>query len=84
MLTEGKGANRLTRWKNRILRQITDPYRVVSSLLLVVLVFLIVVPLWEMIRESLQLTGADAKRAGVESGTWSLAFWKQLFASRIS
>ena len=84
MLTEGKGASRLTRWKNRILRQITDPYRVISTLLLVVLVFLIVVPLWEMIRESLQLTGADAKRAGVESGTWSLAFWKQLFASRIS
>ena len=31
MLTEGKGANRLTRWKNRIVKQITDPYRVAVS-----------------------------------------------------
>ena len=72
------------RMKNRFLGWCTDPYRVLSTVLLVILVVLIVVPLWEMIKESLQFSSSDARKAGVEAGSWTVEYWKELFASRIS
>lgn len=75
---------RLIRIKNRISNWCQEPYSVISLVLFLVLMFLIAVPLWEIVKESFQLSVSDAKRAGVEAGSFSLYYWKQLIASKIS
>lgn len=79
-----KASVKLLRIKNRVIGWFREPYSVMFLLLFLILVFLIAVPLWEIIKESLQLSISDAKRQGVEPGSLSLYYWKQLFASRIS
>lgn len=74
----------MLRIKNRIVGWCKEPYSVMFFVLFCVLLFLIAVPLWEIIKESLQLLTSDAKRQGVEPGSFSLYYWKQLFASKIS
>ncbi|MGN1203630.1 MAG: ABC transporter permease [Lachnospiraceae bacterium] len=49
-----------------------------------ILLFLIVVPLWEMIKESLQLSSSDARKTGLEAGAFTFNYWKQLFCSKVS
>lgn len=74
----------LKRVKNRIKEFCTNPYSVIFTVMLVLLLFLIVVPLWEILKESLELSVSDAKREGLEAGTLSFYYWKKLFCSVIS
>lgn len=59
----------LVRMKNRVMEFFTNPYSVIFGISLVLLVFLIVVPLWEILKESMQLSVSDAKREGPGGNT---------------
>lgn len=74
----------IVRIKNKIKGWLTDPYSMIFLVLFVVLLFLIVVPLWEIIKESIQLSAADARKAGLSAGTFTLDYWKQLIHSKVS
>lgn len=84
MKEQGRARVELIRIKNRISGWFKEPYSVMFLILFLVLLFLIAVPLGEIIKESFQLSISDAKRQGVEPGIFSLYYWKQLFASKIS
>lgn len=84
MVREKTVGHKFVRMKNRIKGWLTDPYSVIFCILFVILLFLIVVPLWEIIKESLQLSASDARKAGEDAGAFTLAYWKQLFHSKIS
>lgn len=84
MTVERTAEKKLLRIKNSIKGWMTDPYSMIFLVLFVVLLFLIVVPLWEIIKESFQLSSSDARKAGVSAGTFTLEYWKQLFCSNIS
>lgn len=72
------------RFKNRVKEFFTNPYSVIFIISFSLLLFLIIVPLGDMLKESLQLSISDAKREGVETGTLSFYYWKKLFCSAIS
>lgn len=72
------------RFKNRVKEFFANPYSVIFIIIFSLLLFLIIVPLGEILKESLQLSASDAKREGMGTGALCLYYWKKLFCSAIS
>ena len=76
---------KMTRLKNRFMRLVTDPYSVATVIAIVVLVYLIVVPLWEMLSATFKLSPQDVRSVpGAIAGEFTPYYWKKIFNSSIS
>lgn len=72
------------RRRNRIVSALTSPYQIIVVVSIIVLAYLILVPLFEMIRTTFTMAQADARRAGAEAGDLTLYYWKRLLYSDVS
>ncbi len=72
------------KWRNRIESALKSPYKIIVTLSIIVLAYLILVPLFEMIRTTFTMAKADARRAGMEAGDLTLYYWKRLLFSDVS
>lgn len=70
--------------KNRLKSMVTKPYNIMVLLSVIFMMYLIVVPLVQMIYQTFTLSGEDAMRLGAEEGVFSLYYWKRVLASPIS
>ncbi len=71
-------------YMNRLKNYMQNPQNFISVVAIVVLLFLIALPLWEIFTKSFQLQYRDAMRIGAEEGTGTIQYWKTAFASNIS
>ena len=69
---------------NRLKNYIQNPQHLISIIAIVVLVFLIAFPLWEIFTKSFQMQYRDAMRSGAHEGSFTLQYWKTAFSSNIS
>lgn len=69
---------------NRLKSLVTNPYNIMVLLSIIFMVYLIVIPLIQMIYQTFTLSGEDAMRIGAEEGAFSLYYWKRVLASPIS
>lgn len=66
-------------------RVLGRPHMVVGSVVIVFLTLLVIVPVAEILFESLRLQGRDLRRfPGAEAGDWSLFYWERVVASPLS
>ena len=72
------------KWRNRLKSAVTSPYHVIVMIAVVLLIYLILVPLFEMIRTTFTMARADARRAGTETGDLTLYYWSRLLVSDVS
>ncbi len=77
--------SRRRRFKNRLRNMVTNPYNIITIIALILLVYLIVVPLGEMIRTTLTLAESDLRRVkGGTAGEFTLYYWQRLLSSDVS
>jgi len=69
---------------NRFKNYVRNPQNLISIIAIVVLLFLIALPLWEIFTKSFQLQYRDALKTRAKEGAFSLQYWKTVFASNIS
>jgi len=63
----------------------TTPYNIMALIMIIVLSYLILIPLFEMVRNSFSLAKVDVKAMkGSHAGQFTLYYWKRLFDSAIS
>ena len=74
----------LKKWYNRAVNGIKDPYKIISAISIVLLVYLIAVPLIEILTTTFKMQFKDAMASGNEVGAFTLQYWKATFASKIS
>ena len=79
------GYSRARKVKNALLGVVTNPYNVIVVVAIVLLVYLIVVPLVEMITTTFELQQIDVRRVrGGETGQFTLYYWNRLIRSNLS
>lgn len=72
------------RLKNQIRAVLTNPYNVIVLIVVALLLYLIVVPLFDMIRTTFTMAARDARRSGQEAGAFTLFYWQRLLMSNLS
>lgn len=72
------------RVKNQIMNVIGNPFNMIVFISLVVLFCLIVVPLFEMLQNTVTLAKGELRRVDGEVGDFTLYYWKYLLASNMS
>ena len=79
------GYSRARKFKNAFLGVVTNPYNVIVVVAIVLLVYLIVVPLVEMITTTFELQQVDLRRfPGAQVGDFTLHHWNRLVNSNLS
>ena len=77
--------SRKRRFKNRLRNTFTNPYNIITLIALILLIYLIVVPLGEMIKTTLTLAKSDLRRVkGATAGEFTLYYWNRLLFSDVS
>lgn len=69
---------------NRILNLLRQPNFLISAISILVLIYFIAVPLWEILTSTFQLQFRDAIKTGGEEGSFTFMYWIATFASEIS
>ena len=72
------------RLKNQIMNVVGNPFNMVVLISLVMLVALIVIPLLNMLKETVTLSRSEMRRVSGEAGDFTLYYWKYLLASQLS
>ena len=75
--------------KRRLMNQagsiVMNPYNIMVVISVIFMVYLILIPLGQMIIQTLTLAGADAARVdGGREGMFTLYYWKRVLTSSIS
>lgn len=75
-----------SRWlKNQIKAVVTNPYNIIVLIAVVLLVYLIVLPLLDMIATTFELAQRDIRAVGGgKAGDFTLYYWQRLLASELS
>ena len=73
-----------TRLKNLFLNVVTNPFNVIVLITLIILFCLVVIPLLQMIASTFTLAKAETRRVHAEVGSFTLYYWKYIFASTVS
>ena len=84
-----KGGVREFSRKRRLMNQagsiVKNPYNIMVVISVIFMVYLILIPLGQMIIQTLTLAGADAARVdGGREGMFTLYYWKRVLTSSIS
>lgn len=73
------------RLKNQIKAVVTNPYNIIVLIAVVLLVYLIVLPLLDMITTTFELAQRDIRAVGGgKAGDFTLYYWQRLLASELS
>ena len=73
------------RLKNQIKAVVTNPYNIIVLIAVVLLVYLIVLPLMDMIATTFELAQRDIRAVGGgKAGDFTLYYWQRLLASELS
>ena len=73
------------RLKNQIKAVVTNPYAIIVLIAVVLLVYLIVLPLLDMIATTFELAQRDIRAVGGgKAGDFTLYYWQRLLASELS
>ncbi len=73
------------RLKNQIKAVVTNPYNIIVLIAVVLLVYLIVLPLLDMIATTFELAQRDIRAVGGgKAGDFTLYYWQRLLASELS
>ena len=73
------------RLKNQIKAVVTNPYNVIVLIAIILLVYLIILPLLDMIATTFELAQRDIRAVGGgEPGEFTLYYWQRLLASELS
>ena len=73
------------RLKNQIKAVVTNPYNIIVLIAVVLLVYLIVLPLLDMIATTFELAQRDIRAVGGgQAGDFTLYYWQRLLASELS
>ena len=73
------------RLKNKIKAVVTNPYNIIVLIAVVLLVYLIVLPLLDMIATTFELAQRDIRAVGGgKAGDFTLYYWQRLLASELS
>lgn len=82
----GSSPNRMfERWLNLIRYRITSPQFIISVLLLVVLAYLVLVPLYGLVERTLIWEDSDTRMSReIEPGEFTFFHWKNVFSGRIA
>lgn len=73
------------RLKNQIKAVVTNPYNIIVLIAVVLLVYLIVLPLLDMIATTFELAQRDIRAVGAgKAGDFTLYYWQRLLASELS
>ena len=73
------------RLKNQIKTVVTNPYNIIVLIAVVLLVYLIVLPLLDMIATTFELAQRDIRAVGGgKAGDFTLYYWQRLLASELS
>ena len=75
------------RLKNQIKAVVTNPYNVIVLIAIILLIYLIVVPLLDMIATTFQLAQRDLRAVGggpEDVGKFTFYYWQRLLASELS
>ena len=73
------------RLKNQIKAVVTNPYNVIVLIAIVLLIYLIILPLLDMISTTFELAQRDIRAVGGgEAGDFTLYYWQRLLASELS
>ncbi|MCQ2437370.1 MAG: iron ABC transporter permease [Clostridia bacterium] len=73
------------RLKNQIMSVITNPYNVIVLIAIILLVYLIVLPLFDMLSTTFKLAQRDLRAVpGGQAGEFTLYYWQRLLASKLS
>ena len=73
------------RLKNQIKAVVTNPYNIIVLIAIILLIYLIVVPLLDMIATTFELAQRDIRAVGGgKAGDFTLYYWQRLLASELS
>jgi len=73
------------RLKNKFIGLITDPYSIATIIIIAVLGYLIIVPLWEMLVSTFKLSPRDAMRIPeATAGQFTTYYWERVFNGPVS
>lgn len=75
---------KIRRWSNRAGNAAKHPYNVLSAVSIILMIYLIAIPLWEIFSSTFQLQYKEALKTGAEVGSFTLRYWQATLASQIS
>ncbi len=85
MQKETQDYSRVRRLKNQLKSIVSNPYNIMVVLSVLLMIYLIVIPLGQMIIQTLTLAEADVARVeGGREGMFTLYYWKRVLVSSIS
>jgi len=77
--------SKLRRIKNASIGYLTNPYNIIVACSIIILTYLILVPLFDMLRSTFVITVADLRRIpGSQVGELTWFFWARVFLSDVS
>ena len=79
-----RSATKRTRGANAVRNFLSSPYHVITFLSILFLIYLIAVPVWDIIRTTFTVQPADAGVIGDTAGSFTLYYWARILASKIS
>lgn len=81
----GEFQTKVRKIKNRFIGLVTDPYSIVTTIAIIALGYLIIVPLWEMLISTFKLSPQDVRSIpGATVGQFTTHYWKKIFNSPVS
>ncbi len=80
----GKFSKKMHYNKTRLFNYLRNPPNLITIVSIIVLLYLVVIPLWEILSNTFQLQFRDAMKTGLSEGSFTLRYWIQTFASTIS
>lgn len=85
MQNETQDYSRVRRLKNQVKSIVSNPYNIMVVISVLLMIYLIVIPLGQMIIQTLTLAEADVVRVeGGREGMFTLYYWKRVLMSSIS
>lgn len=76
---------RAKRWKNAVIQAVTNPYNIIVIVSILLLAYLIVVPLFRIVRTTFEVLQKDLRRIpGAQPGDFTVYYWSRLLFSDVS
>ncbi len=77
-------SKKLRLYGNRALNYIRNPQNLITVVSIILLLYLVALPLWEIFTSTFELQFRDAAKTGLPEGSFTMRYWATTFASQIS
>ena len=77
-------SKKLRLYGNRALNYIRNPQNLITVVSIILLLYLVALPLWEIFTSTFELQFRDAAKTGLPEGSFTMRYWVTTFASQIS